>query len=182
MCIRDRRATDPDHVAWRGRCRRAAEERLRRVNAGEAGLEDVAEAARNYSAAGEADQAVDLVAQVAAMQLPTMTKAAFLGEVLSLVPEDHDSFAVVVDAEAEALIALGLGPQALVRHRQLLARHERLAATDPTNAGFQRDLSVSYNKLGDLMVAVGNGTEAERFFRDGLAIACLLYTSPSPRD
>ncbi len=78
------------------------------------------------------------------------------------------------------MIALGLGPQALGHHRQLLAIAERLAATDPTNAGFQRDLSVSYNKLGDLMVGLDNGAEAERFFRDGLAIAeRLAATDPT---
>ena len=51
-----------------------------------------------------------------------------------------------------------------------LAIRERLAAADPGNAAAQRDLSVSYNKLGDLMVRVGNGPEAERLFRDSLAI------------
>jgi hypothetical protein len=52
-----------------------------------------------------------------------------------------------------------------------LAIAERLAAADPANAQTQRDLSVSYNKLGDVMSAVGNLAEAERLFRDGLATA-----------
>jgi hypothetical protein len=30
----------------------------------------------------------------------------------------------------------------------------RLAKADPGNAGWQRDLSVSYNKVGDVLVAV----------------------------
>ena len=36
---------------------------------------------------------------------------------------------------------------------QSLAIGERLAETDPANTGYQRDLSVSYNRLGDLEVA-----------------------------
>ena len=50
-------------------------------------------------------------------------------------------------------------------------RHlERLAKADPSNAGWQRDLSVSYDKVGDVLVAQGNLTEALKSFRDGLAI------------
>jgi len=47
---------------------------------------------------------------------------------------------------------------------------ERLAKADPNNAGWQRELTVSYNKVGDVLVAQGNLTEALKSFRDGLAI------------
>jgi Flp pilus assembly protein TadD len=56
----------------------------------------------------------------------------------------------------------------------------RLAEADPSNAQAQRDLSISYNQLGQMMVAVGNLGEAERFYRDGLAIlARLAEADPS---
>jgi tetratricopeptide (TPR) repeat protein len=45
-----------------------------------------------------------------------------------------------------------------------------LAKADRNNAGWQRDLSVSYNKVGDVQVDQGNLTEALQSFRDGLAI------------
>jgi hypothetical protein len=48
---------------------------------------------------------------------------------------------------------------------------ERLAQTDPDNTGWQRDLSVSYNKIGDVLVAQGNLPEALQLFRDDLVIA-----------
>jgi tetratricopeptide (TPR) repeat protein len=48
---------------------------------------------------------------------------------------------------------------------------DRLAKADPNNAGWQRDLSVSYNKVGDVLAAQGNLTEALQSFRDGLDIA-----------
>ena len=37
-----------------------------------------------------------------------------------------------------------------------LAIADRLARADPGNASWQRDLSVSYNKIGDVLVAQGN--------------------------
>jgi tetratricopeptide (TPR) repeat protein len=41
-----------------------------------------------------------------------------------------------------------------------LGTAERLAASDPGNAGWQRDVSVSYNKIGDVQVAQGDLTAA----------------------
>jgi hypothetical protein len=50
------------------------------------------------------------------------------------------------------------------------AIRDRLAKADPGNAGWQRDLSVSYTKIGDVQVAQGNLPEALKSFHDGLAI------------
>ena len=47
---------------------------------------------------------------------------------------------------------------------------ELLLRTDPGNAGWQRGLSVSYDRIGDVLVAQGNLPEALKSFRDGLAI------------
>ncbi len=47
----------------------------------------------------------------------------------------------------------------------------RLAGADPGNAGWQRDLSVAYNKIGDVLVAQGNLPEALKSYREALAIA-----------
>ena len=46
-----------------------------------------------------------------------------------------------------------------------LAIGERLAKSDPGNAGWQRDLSVSYDKVGDVLVAQGNLAEALKSYR-----------------
>jgi tetratricopeptide (TPR) repeat protein len=54
---------------------------------------------------------------------------------------------------------------------------ERLATSDPDNAGWQRDLSVSFDRVGDVLVAQGNLPEALRSFRAGLAISERLATS-----
>ncbi len=48
---------------------------------------------------------------------------------------------------------------------------QRLAAADPGNAGWQRDLSVSHDKIGDVLVAQGNLAQALESYRASLAIA-----------
>ena len=45
-----------------------------------------------------------------------------------------------------------------------------LAASDPGNADAQRDLSISQNKIGDVLVAQGDGPGALVAYRRGLAI------------
>ena len=67
-------------------------------------------------------------------------------------------------------------PEALKAYRDSLAILERLAKADPANAGWQRDLSVSYGKVGDVLKAQGNLPEALKAYRDSLAIS-----SASPR-
>jgi tetratricopeptide (TPR) repeat protein len=73
--------------------------------------------------------------------------------------------------------ARGNLPEALKTYRDGLAIRDRLAKSDPGNAGWQRDLSVSYNKIGDVLVAQGNLPEALKSYRDGLAIADRLAKS-----
>jgi len=68
------------------------------------------------------------------------------------------------------LVAQGNLPEALKSYRDGLAIADRLAKADPGNAGGQRDLSVSYNKMGDVLVDQGNLPEALKSFRDGLAM------------
>ena len=59
------------------------------------------------------------------------------------------------------LKAQGNLAEALVSYRQTLANMERLAAADPSNAGWQRDLSMSYERLGYVLTAQGKLEEAE---------------------
>ena len=52
-----------------------------------------------------------------------------------------------------------------------MAVAERLAAADPSNAGWQRDLSVSHNKIGDVLRAQGDLAGALKAYRESLAVA-----------
>ena len=81
---------------------------------------------------------------------------------------------------------LGLGDIRIARgdlsiamddYREAKGIADRLAQSDPGNAGWQRDLSVSYNKIGDVLVAQGNLPEALKAYRDGLAIRDRLAQS-----
>ena len=62
-------------------------------------------------------------------------------------------------------------PSALKSYRDSLAIAERLAQSDPGNADWQRDLSVSYEKVGDVQVAQGDLAGALKSYRDSLAIS-----------
>jgi tetratricopeptide (TPR) repeat protein len=96
--------------------------------------------------------------------------ASLAAEILETLPETHDGFGAVADEEAQAHLALGLIDRALARYGQLLRRYERLAQAEPDRADYQRDLSVSYNKMGDLFRALGQGEEARQAFLKALAI------------
>ena len=77
------------------------------------------------------------------------------------------------------LVAQGNLAEALKSYQDSLAISERLAKADPSNAGWQRDLSVSYDKIGDVLVAQGNLAEALKAYRDSLAIAT-AWPRPTP--
>ena len=53
------------------------------------------------------------------------------------------------------LVAQGNLPEALKSFRDSLAIRDRLAKADPDNAGWQRDLSVSYAKLANAYRTAG---------------------------
>jgi tetratricopeptide (TPR) repeat protein len=71
----------------------------------------------------------------------------------------------------------GRSAAALGDYRASRYLFDRLVQSDPGNAVWQRDLSVSFNKVGDVLVAQGNLPEALKSYRDSLAIADRLARS-----
>jgi len=71
-------------------------------------------------------------------------------------------------------VAQGEGAAALAEYRLGMAIAARLAAADPANAKWQRDLSISHNKIGDVLRAQGEGAAALAEYRLGMAIAARL--------
>jgi phage terminase large subunit-like protein len=61
---------------------------------------------------------------------------------------------------------LGARPHYVGNTGDSLAIADRLAKADPNNAEWQRDLSISYNKVGDVLVAQGDLTDALKSYRD----------------
>ena len=99
------------------------------------------------------------------------------GEILESLPENHDGYAAIADEEAQAHLALGQTGRAMSRYQQLLRRQEKLAQAEPDRADYQRDLSVSYDRMGDLFRALGQGEEARQAYRKSLAISERLSRS-----
>jgi tetratricopeptide (TPR) repeat protein len=60
--------------------------------------------------------------------------------------------------------------RALASYRDSLAIIERLAKSEHSNAGWQLDLSVSYDRIGDVLTAQGDLAGSLRSYRDGLTI------------
>jgi hypothetical protein len=68
---------------------------------------------------------------------------------------------------------------ALKSYKDSLAIAERLANSDPSNAGWQRDLAVSFEKLAFVHKQSGDNTKARDALRQGQAIMARL-TKLSP--
>ena len=73
---------------------------------------------------------------------------------------------------ADVSIRQGDRPTALTAYRLVLEINEAIFRRDPGNAEWQRDLSVSHNRIGDVLRARGRpATGALNSYRAGLAIA-----------
>ena len=75
------------------------------------------------------------------------------------------------------LVAQGNLPEALKTFRDGLAIRERLAQADPGNAGWQRDLAVSHERIGDVERDLDHPAEAQTAFGRALAIYESLLTA-----
>ncbi len=164
------------------RYRRAGDYRLWRVENESHSLEDGVEAVRNYLQGRHFDQAAAVgQACLAALQRfgQTVAIASLAAEVLERLPSEHSGFAGIADVEAQAHLALGQSERTFARYRQLLERQQRLAKAEPDRADYQRDLSVSYNKMGDLYRALGQGESARQAYQGSLEIAERLAKAAS---
>jgi tetratricopeptide (TPR) repeat protein len=71
----------------------------------------------------------------------------------------------------ETYLTLGDLEQAIKAYTEGLAIAERLAASDPGSTKWQRDVWVSYGRLGDALVETGKLEAALKAYRDALALA-----------
>src|SRR5262249_44108869 len=65
---------------------------------------------------------------------------------------------------------MGEVENALAAHRKGLAIRQRLAGSDEENTQWQRDLAISYEKIGDALQAAGKLNEALASYREELAV------------
>jgi len=98
-------------------------------------------------------------------------------------PSLRRSQAAALVESSQTLLTLGDTNGALTAAKQAQSIFQSLLATEPNNTGWQRNLSVSYNKVGDVLLAQGNLSEALASYRNSLAIAeRLAKPDPSSAD
>ena len=72
------------------------------------------------------------------------------------------------------LVAHGNLAEALQSYRASRDIRERLAKSDPGNAGWQRDLAVSYAKIANVSIKAGETAEARQALAAGRAVLLQL--------
>jgi tetratricopeptide (TPR) repeat protein len=87
-----------------------------------------------------------------------------------LVTKQSEDAAEAFRTHGSVLVSQNKIAEALEAYQEGLALAERLAKDDPSNAGWQRDLSVSYEKVGNVLIAQGKLAEALASSQDSLAI------------
>jgi len=87
------------------------------------------------------------------------------------------SRAAALAETVDSRLATGDVKGALDAAREAVAIMEALSASDPGNAGWRRDLSVSYGKVGNVLVTQGDLPGALKAYRDSLAIIEKLSAS-----
>ncbi len=107
--------------------------------------------------------------EIASLAIGRDSQAALaaLARAADYLPEDFWTRIELGDAQA----VLGQSAAALATYRAAFAIAEALAARDPANTEWQRDLSVSHDRIGDVLRAQGDGPGALAAYRKGLAIA-----------
>jgi tetratricopeptide (TPR) repeat protein len=168
QALRTRQPAD-DH---RARCHRAGLMRRSRLRQTTRDVTEGIEATQNFLDAGSMDNAAQIALEVCAFlkQNSTLDLASFARHARQALPTSHDTYKLFADDEAQALMALGATSQAVERYVELVRDHEALAASDPGRADYQRDVSVSYEKLGDLQQTLGDGDQALKLFTASLEI------------
>jgi tetratricopeptide (TPR) repeat protein len=158
---------------YRARSVEAGRYRWWRVQNESHSIEDALEALRNFLAGHDFDAAVDVAGlcfNVFRDARQSVAIAALAAEILETLPDTHSSFAPVADEEAQAHLSLGFTDRALARYQRLLSNHKSRAEAEPDRADYQRDLSVSYERMGDLYRDLGQGEAARQAYQNSLAI------------
>ena len=147
--------------------------RLQRFNSGRGGYDDLVDIAHNFAATGRFDELASFgleVADLLARQVGELSVAAFLGEIIPALPATRRYLPLTIRG-LEALVRTGSITAGLRQAKSMVEVCSREAEADPGNAEAQRDLSVSYDGLAEVLITAGQLGEAERLYRESLAIS-----------
>ncbi len=156
---------------YRSCCVRAGAYLDARRQNGKRSVEDVIAGMRLYLAGADWDRGVQLAWSAVRFlrnygQTSVWTELA--REVGDALPSSQADKLRFIGTEGEGLGSLGLTGLALERHQAVASGSERLLTQEPDRADYLRDLAVSYNKMGDLLKALGQGENARQFFQKSL--------------
>jgi hypothetical protein len=163
-----RTVIDPGELGHRHR--HAVDTHLRRFKLGRAGYQDLVDLARHLAGLNRYDDVAALASQATEVLPGSLARASYLADIRPLLPPGQRTAMLVADLELQAVLDAGNLVAAHRLARDLFHQAERLAAADPTNTGWQRDLSVSRDNLGDVAAAAGDQAGAAEHYRAGLAI------------
>ena len=99
----------------------------------------------------------------------SLAALSFLEDVLSSLPENHDEFR---DSFLKTLTPFSVWawPESPKNTTKRCYSARQRAHEHPNRADYQRDLSVSYERMGDLLRALGQGEQAKTFYEKSLRI------------
>ena len=119
------------------RHRRAATMRLARINAGRGDFGDLVEIARHLAVTRQFDELIGFAEEANTMiggQLGELSVAAFLGQVVPMVPQEVDGFLTLADREMRALLNTGSVAAAIDRATTMFATAKQRAEADPATS------------------------------------------------
>ncbi|MGH3821473.1 MAG: CHAT domain-containing protein [Pseudonocardiaceae bacterium] len=128
-------------------------------------LEDLLEARYHLLAAGDPDTAAALTEGVCS-QLHAWgawdREEALIHDTMAHLPDSSGRLPAWLTQLGDIAVGRGRPGEAARRYAQGLAIAERLVELDPANTDFQRDLSISYERLGGLDEAAGRSPDAQQ--------------------
>ncbi|MCA1601521.1 MAG: hypothetical protein LC776_07735, partial [Acidobacteria bacterium] len=135
------------------------------------------EATQNFLDAEAWDQAAQVAIEVANFlaQHSNLQRLSFAAQVLSVLPPHHHDCYLFVDHEGAALVALGFTNEAVDRYRNLVEICSQRAHAEPGRADYQRDLSISYQRIGLCLAQLGRADDAATMFERHLKLAFDVY-------
>ncbi|MEJ2851874.1 CHAT domain-containing protein [Saccharothrix sp. CCNWLW140] len=159
------------------RHRRGAAMRHHRITTGQPRLDDYIDHIRHLASCGDYDEAADAALTACHLVDGEVTVAALLAEIVPLIPTSHRHYTWLSERECDAMQTIGLTTATAHKRHQIHELLQERLATNPDNAEYQRDLSISHDKLGDLAMARGDTGTAEQHYQASLDIAQRLATA-----
>jgi CHAT domain/SEFIR domain/AAA ATPase domain len=159
------------HDGLDARHERALAMRLRRFEQQRGDYNDLLDIPRHLAALHRYDDIASVAGQATRILPGTLATVACLAEIRPLIPPGERAWTIVAMLETDALLSAG-DLAAATRQLHVIHQHaERRAAADPANTGWQRDLSVSHEKLGNVATAAGDLAAARAAYQASLDIA-----------